>query len=293
MRTFNGGRQRTRRLLIAGSVLAFAASVAAVALGGRSGPRPRTLATRFVHTTPLTLYRSTARARILRGSAIDRAAARQAIRAFGPANRILKIEFVPPPADFALPANAVWVRVDVAAPDDPGAAFSTWQALLAVSEIADANRASGAAPIGGKTVRLVYPNGSVADGGSTVDGPLPTSGDATPASAAALGAAIAAQARQQHLRITEQGSFDIGGRPAMFATLVTDDPVGFAEASGANFFALQRAIVDAPSAASGSYIEVRDSAGGVIEIGGSASRLQQGVGWSNPALGRPADLLAP
>jgi hypothetical protein len=52
-------------------------------------------------------------------------------------------------------------------------------------------------------------------------------------------------------------------------------------------FALQRAIFNAPSAAAGSYIEVRDRAGGVVEIGGSASRLQQGVGWTNPALLTP------
>jgi hypothetical protein len=287
MRVFGGGRRQMRRFVIAGSVLALSASIAAVALAGRSGPHQRSLATRFVHTSPLTPYLPAVRARVVGGDAIERSAAAQTVRAFGPANRVLRIEFVSPPADFGLPATALWVRVDVAAPDRPGAAFSTWQALLAVSAIADANRSAGAAPIAGKTVRLVFPSGTMVDAGSTVDGPLPTPGDAAPGSAAALGAAIAAEARQEHLQVTEQGSFDIGGRPAVFATLITDDPVGFGQASGTKMFALQRAIFNAPSAAAGSYIEVRDSAGGVVEIGGSASRLQQGVGWTNPALLTP------
>jgi hypothetical protein len=285
MHVFDGGRRQGRRVLIAGSVLVLGASVAAVAIAGRSGPHRRTLETKFVHASPLTPYRPAVQARVVRGDAIEHSAAMQAIRAFGPANRVLRVEFISPPADFGLPASAVWVRVDVATPDNPGAAFSTWQALLTVSAIADANRSSGAAPVAGKTVKLVYPNGSIVDAGSTVNGPLPTPPDAVPGSAAALEAAIATEARQEHLQVTEQGSFDIGGRPAVFATLVTDDPVGFGHASGTKMFALQRAIFSAPSAAAGSYIEVRDRAGGIVEIGASASRLQQGVGWSNPQLG--------
>jgi hypothetical protein len=281
-----------RRLVMAGSIVG-AVSVAAVALAGRSGPRPRTLATKFVHTAPLTPYRPAVRARVLHGDALERSTAAQVVRAFGPANRVLRVEFTSPPADFNLPATALWVKVYVATPDNPGAAFSIWQAFLTVSAMADVNRSSGAEPVAGKTIKLVYPNGSIKDGSSSVDGPLPTPSEAAPASAAALNVAIAAEAHQPGLLITEQGSFDIGGRPAVFATLVTDDPEGFGRASAAKMYALQRAIFDAPAAASGGYIEVRDRAGAVVEAGGSAPRLQQGVGWENPALGAPTGILTP
>jgi hypothetical protein len=167
-----------------------------------------------------------------------------------------------------------------------------WQAFLVVSAIADANRSSGEAPIAGKTIHLVFSSGESADVGESVNEPLPAAGDVPPAAAQALNAGIAAEAGREHLKIIEQGSFDIGGRPAVFATLVTSDPVGFGRETLARMFALQRGVFDAPYAAAGSYIEVRDTAGGVVEIGGSASRLQQGVGWSNPALGPPSDLLA-
>ena len=247
--------------------------------------------TRFIRASPLATYRPTVRGHVLRGDAVEHAAALQAIRSFGPANRVLRIEFTSPPAAFDLPASAQWVDVDVSTPDRPGAAFSIWQAFLAVSAIADANRAAGAANIAGKTVRLVFPNGAIVEAGETVNGPLPHTGDAVPAAAAALQSAISAEARHQHLRVAEQGSFDIAGRPAVFATLVTDDPVAFGHASGEKMFALQRAVFDAPAAAAGSFIEVRDSAGGVVDVGGTAPRLQQGVGWSNPALGPRSDLV--
>jgi hypothetical protein len=274
-----------RRLLLAGLVVAASASVAAVAFAGRGGPHQRTLATKFVHTARLSPYARVVRVRVVRGDAVERSAALQSVRAFGPANRVLRIEFTPPPADFGLPASALWIRVDVTAPDRPGSAFSIWQAFLAVSAIADANRAAGAAPVAGKTVRLVFPSGETVDAGSIVDGPLPTPNDAAPASADALQAAIRDATQEEGLQIAEQGSFDIGGHPATYAVLITDDPVGFANASGAKMFSLQRAVFDAPSAASGSFIEVRDRAGGVVEIGGAATRLQQGVGWTNPAFG--------
>ena len=281
------------RLAFVAVIVIASASVAAVALAERGGSHQRTLVTKFVHMAPLSPYRPMARARVVRGSTIDRAAAAQAIRAFGPANRILRIEFTTAPAAFNLPPSAVWVDVDVSAPDRPGAAFSIWEAFLAVSGIADANRSSGAAPIAGKTVRLFLPSDEIVDAGSSVIEPLPATSDVPPASAEAIQAAINAESRQEHLQVSEQGSFDIGGRPAVFATLVTTDPVGFGHAAGAKMFALQRAVLNAPFAAAGSFIEVRDSAGGVVDIGGSASRLQQGVGWSNPALGAPSELLTP
>jgi hypothetical protein len=211
------------------------------------------------------------------------------VRGFGGANRVLRIEFTTPPAVFDLPAGAPWVRVDVAAPDRPGAAFSIWEALLAVSAITDSTRGQGAAPLAGKTIRLVFPNGATTDAGSTVNGPLPETVEVAPASADVLAAAVRDAARAEGLRVTEQGSFDVGGRPAVFTTLVTDDPVGFAAASGAKLFSLQQAVDAAPAAAAGSFVEVRDSAGGVVDSGGFATRLQQGVGWQNPAFGSPAD----
>jgi hypothetical protein len=226
-------------------------------------------------------------------ASVSLAAVALAERAFGPANRILRVEFGTPPAAFNLPASAVWVHVNVSAPDYPGAVFSIWQGLLAVSEITDAARSSGSAPIAGKTITLVFPNGEVGGGGGSVNEPIPAPGDPAPASAQALQAGIAAEARQEHLKITEQGSFDIGGRPAVFATLVTSNPVTFGRETSRRMFLLQQGVFNAPFAAAGSYIEVRDSAGGVVEIGASLSRLQQGLGWSNPALGRPADLLGP
>jgi hypothetical protein len=275
-------------------VVAASVSLAAVALAERGSPHKSTLATRFVHTAPLSPYRPSVRARVVRGNALERAAAARAIRAFGPANRILRIEFGAPPAAFNLPASAVWVYVDVSAPDHPGAVFSVWQGLLAVSQITDAARSSGQAPIAGKTIRPVLPNGEVG-GSASVNEPIPATSDPdpAPASAQALQAGIAAEARQEHLKITEQGSFDIGGRPAVFATLVTSDPVTFGRETSRRMFLLQQGIFNAPFSAAGSYIEVRDSAGGVVEIGASLSRLQQGLGWSNPALGPPADVLGP
>jgi hypothetical protein len=281
-------------MVIAALVLAVSASVAAVALAGRNASHSaQPLVTRFIHTGPLSPYRPRARGSVIGGRAVERAAAVGAIRDFGPANRILRIEFTTPPAAFGLSPTANWIRVEVAAPDRPGSAFSIWQSLLAVSAIADANRGAGETPIAGKTVRLVFPGGETLDVAESVNEPVDAAGDAAPASAQALSSGIAAEARQEHLKIVEQGSFDIGGRPAVYAVLVTADPVAFGHESSSRMFALQRGILNAPFAAAGSYVEVRDSAGGVVEIGGSASRLQQGVGWSNPALGKPADLLAP
>jgi hypothetical protein len=293
LRLSKGRKSRLASVTIVGLVVAASVSLAAVALAERGSPHKSTLVTKFVHSAPLSPYRPSVQARVVRGDALERAAAARAVRAFGPANRILRIEFGAPPAAFNLPASAVWVHVDVSAPDYPGTAFSVWQGLLAVSEITDAARSSGSAPIAGKTITLVFPNGEVGDGGGTVNEPIPATGDPAPASAQALKAGIAAEARQEHLKITEQGSFDIGGRPAVFATLVTSDPVTFGRETGKRMFALQQGVLNAPFSAAGSYIEVRDSAGGVVEIGASLSRLQQGLGWSNPALGRPADLLAP
>jgi hypothetical protein len=178
------------------------------------------------------------------------------------------------------------LTIDVAAPDRPGAAFSIWQAFLVVSAVADANRASGAAPVAGKTIRLVFPNGTTADAGSAVDGPLPTPSDVPAASAEALAAAIREAARQQGLRVAEEGSFDVGGYPAVYATLVTGDPSAFP-------FSEPSALMDTPAAAAGSFIEVRDAAGGVVDSGGSATRLQQGVEWTNPAFGSRAGLVTP
>jgi hypothetical protein len=287
-------KRRVLRGLIAGVLLAGSVSIAAVALAGRGARQQhqRTLATRFVHASPLSRYRPSVRARVVAGSAVDRSAAAETVRDLGPANRILQIEFTTPPAAFNLPANAVWANVDVAAPDRPGAAFSIWQAFLAVSAIADANRSSGAAPLAGKSVRLIFPDGETADAGQSVNELVPAGSDVPPAAAQALSAGIAAEARQEHLKITEEGSFDIAGRPAVFATVVTSDPYRFGRETSARMFALQRGVLNAPFAAAGSFIEVRDSAGGVVEIGGSASRLQQGVGWSNPAFGPPSGLLA-
>jgi hypothetical protein len=294
LRLGRGRKSRLASVTIAGLVVAASVSLAAVALAERGSPHRSTLVTKFVHSGPLSPYRPSVQARVVRGDALERAAAVRAIRAFGPANRILRIEFGAPPAAFNLPANAVWVHVDVSAPDYPGTAFSAWQGLLAVSEITDAARSSDSAPIAGKTITLVFPNGEVGDGGGTVNEPIPpATGNPAPASAQALQAGIAAEARQEHLKITEQGSFDIGGRPAVFATLVTSDPVTFGRETSRRMFALQQGVFNAPFSAAGSYIEVRDSAGGVVEIGASLSRLQQGLGWSNPALGRPGDLLAP
>lgn len=288
-------RRRLVRIVIAAFAVAASASVAAVALAGRHGSHSAQplLVTRFIHTGTLSPYRPRVRGSVIGGRAVERAAAADAIRDFGPANRILRIEFVAPPAAFGLPPTASWVRVDVAAPDRPGSAFSIWQSLLAVSAIADANRGGGATAVAGKTVRLVFPGGETADVAESVNEPIGAAGDVAPSSAQALGAAIAAEARQEHLKIADQGSFDLAGRPAVYAVLVTTDPVGFGRESAQRMFALQRGILNAPFAAAGSYVEVRDSAGGVVEIGGSASRLQQGVGWSNPALGLPSDLLAP
>jgi hypothetical protein len=272
--------RRVARLVAAASVLAAAASVAAVALGSRAGPEQRT-----VHAAPLSLYRPFIRGRVVRGGAIERSAAARALRAFGPGNRVLRIEFTTPPAAFGLPASALWVRVDVAAPDRAGSAFSIWQAFLVVSAIADARRSVGAAPVAGKTVQIVFPSGTTIDAGSTVDGPLPTTGDTAPASGDALMTTVGEAARHDGLEVAEQGSFDVGGRPAVFALLVTGDPARFAHASGAEFFSLQRAVYDAPAAAAGSFVEVRDRAGGVVAVGGIATRLQQGVGWTNSAFG--------
>jgi hypothetical protein len=286
-------RTRLARIAIAGLVLAGSASVAAIAFADRGSPHKATLLTKFVHTAPVLPYRPSVQARVVRGDALERAAAARAIRAFGPANRIIRIEFTTPPTAFNLPASAVWVDVDVSTPDRPGSAFSIWQAFLAVSEITDAARSSGSAPIAGKSITLVFPSGETLPLSSSVNEPIPATGEPPPASAQALEAGIAAEARDEHLKITEQGSFDIGGRPAVFATLMTSDPVAFGRETSRRMFLLQRGILNAPFAAAGSYIEVRDSNGGVVEIGGSASRLQQGVGWSNPALGRPADLLTP
>jgi hypothetical protein len=289
------GKVRKSRLAgvtIVGLVVAASVSLAAVALAGRGSQHKSTLETKFVHSAPLSPYRPSVQARVVRGDALERAAAARAIRAFGPANRILRIEFGAPPAAYNLPASAVWVYVDVSAPDYPGAVFSDWQGFLAVSQITDAARSSGSAPIAGKTIRPVLPNGEVS-GSASVNEPIPATSDPAPASAQALQAGIAAEARQEHLKITEQGSFDIGGRPAVFATLVTSDPVTFGRETSRRMFLLQQGVFNAPFAAAGSYIEVRDSAGGVVEIGASLSRLQQGLGWSNPALGRPADVLGP
>jgi hypothetical protein len=279
--------------MIVGLVLAGSAAATAVAFAGRGTAHQHTFVGKPVHTGRLSSYRPAVHTQVVGGAAADRAAAAKVVRDFGLANRILRIEFTTAPAVFNLPDNAVWVDVDVSAPDRPGSAFSIWQAFLAVSALVDANRTTGGAPIAGKSVRLVFPNGETVNTVEGVNEPLPASSDPAPASAAALNAAIAAEARQEHLKIQEQGSFDLGGRAAVFATLVTDDPAGFARETSGNMFALQRGVLNAPFAAAGSYIEVRDSAGGVVEIGGSASRLQQGVGWSNPAFGRPADLLAP
>jgi hypothetical protein len=288
-------KSRLRLVVIGGLVLAGSASAAAVALAGRGTPhRARPLfVTRFVHTAPLSHYRPAVHGRVMGGSPIERAAAAQAIRDFGTANRILRIEFTTAPAAANLPPSAVWVSVEVSTPDKPGVVFSAWQGLLAVSAIVDADRGGGAAPVAGKVVRLVFPSGETFDVADSVNEPLDATSDVPPASAQALNGGIAAEARQEGLKIVEQGSFDIGGRPAVYAVLVTNDPAGFAHETGARMFALQRGVLNAPFAAAGSYIEVRDSAGGVVEIGGGASRLQQGLGWSNPALGPPSEFLSP
>jgi hypothetical protein len=115
-------KSRLRLVLIAGLVLAGSASAGAVALAGRATPhraRP-VFVTRFVHTAPLSHYRPAIHARVIAGSPIERAAAAQAIRDFGAANRILRIDFTTAPAAFHLPSSAVWVSVEVSTPDKPG-----------------------------------------------------------------------------------------------------------------------------------------------------------------------------
>src|SRR5437870_2556026 len=165
--------QRRRRYLVAsgGCALAVgvgAASISGLAFDGSADARAHRASASepYVHRGSLGHYGLSIHMRVAAGSISARAAARHVVRALGPANRILRIAFTSPPPEFALPASATWVTVDVSAPDPPGSAFSIWQAFVAISAIAD-----GGSPVAGHTVRLVFPDGTTADAGSAARGP--------------------------------------------------------------------------------------------------------------------------
>lgn len=256
-----------------------AASIRGLPFAGSANARAHrpSASTAYVHRTSLGRYRRI-RTSVVGGSPRVRTAAVRVVRGFGPANRILRITFTSPPPVFALPATATWVIVDVSAPDRPGSAFSIWQAFLAVSAIAD-----GGSPVAGHTVRLRFPDGTTTDAGSAAAGPQPQPSDVPATPTNGLESALRAAAAAEGLRVTELGAFDVAGRPAVYATVVTPDPAGFARGAEASFYALERSAHDAPAAVAGMYVEVRDVSGRVVGTGGAATRLQEGVGWRNPA----------
>jgi hypothetical protein len=278
--------QPRRRYLVASGVCVVAVVVGAASIRGLpfAGSanarvhRSSASSTAFVHRTSLGRYGRSIRTSVIGGSTRVRAAARHVARGFGPANRILRITFTSPPPDFALPASATWVTVDVSAPDRPGSAFSIWQAFLAVSAIAD-----GGSPVAGHTVRLVFPDGTTTDAGSAAAGPLPQPADVPSTPASALESALRGAAAAEGLRVTDVGAFDVAGRPAVYATVVTLNPAVFARGAEASFYTLERAAHDAPAAVAGMYVEVRDGSERIVDTGGIATRLQEGVGWRNPA----------
>jgi hypothetical protein len=98
----------------------------------------------------------------------------------------------------------------------------------------------------------------------------------------ALESSLRAEAAAQGLDVTDLGDFDVAGRPAVYATVVTRDPAAFARGAEASFYALERMAHDTPAAVAGAYVEVLDASGRVVDTGGIATRLQEGVGWQNP-----------
>lgn len=276
--------ERSRRFLVAsgGCALAVgvgAASISGLAFDGSANAKAHraSVGEAYVHHASLDHYGRTVRTQVIGGSLAGRAATHRVVRSFGPANRILRIAFTSPPPDFALPASATWVMVDVSAPDRPGSAFSIWQAFLAVSAIADSG-----GPVAGHTVTLVFPDGATQDAGSAAAGPLPQPADAPAASTSALESSLRAEAAAQGLDVTDLGDFDVAGRPAVYATVVTRDAAAFARGAEASFYALEHLAHDTPAAVAGAYVEVRDASGRVVDTGGIATRLQEGVGWQNP-----------
>lgn len=185
-----------------------------------------------------------------------------------------------PPAGFDF--SGAWLSITVEARDGAASVRAQWQALVVAGLFRDLSASRGLPAVTGKTITAVDPAGAILDGPATtpLDSPpldVPSTTTAALATAASRGAARAGLAVAS-IRVARPV-----GQPVIELTVEADDPALFTRSRNAALHSLLRELY---GRAEGTYVEVVDRGGNAVLLSAFATRLGEGVGWTQPAYDR-------
>jgi hypothetical protein len=201
----------------------------------------------------------------------------------GAGSDIASVEIGSPPKDFESDLPNSWLTITINAVRDESNVKQYWEAMLLAGAFRDSSDARKLPAIIGKTVRVLYSDGTVEDGGSTrfIEGTtVAVNGGATEDT---IKTAIDEGAAKANVHVRSV-SFE---HPLHLAPLI-DVTADADYVRGARqellTHLLEKVAPEANPPTDGTYVEVRDAAGHLLTASGYSTALSEGAGWTRPDL---------